>query len=98
MGTRVARLSRTAAIAIVYFLAAQFGLLLAFHGTNISPVWPPTGIAFAALYLFGYEMWPAIALGAFFANILNLPILTATGIATGNTLEAVVAVYLLRRF
>lgn len=92
------RLYRQAGIAAVYFLAAQLGLSLAFRGTNISPVWPPTGIAFAAVFLFGYEVWPAIALGAFLANFISLPLFTSLGIATGNTLEAIVGVYLLRRF
>ncbi len=37
------------ALAIVYHLAARVGLMTAYVQTNTSPVWPPTGIALAAL-------------------------------------------------
>jgi PAS domain S-box-containing protein len=61
-------------------------------------VWPPTGIALAALVSFGPRLWPGVALGAFFANwTAHEPALTAAGIATGNTLEALIGVALLRR-
>src|SRR6185436_14145484 len=62
-------------------------------------VWPPTGIALATVLLCGPTWtWPGIALGAFFANLLsNEPVLTAMGIAAGNTLEAVVGAMVLER-
>jgi len=44
------------ALAVVYYLAARLGLLLAFAESNVSPVWPPSGIALAALLLFGYRV------------------------------------------
>lgn len=85
-------------IAIVYFAAAEFGLSLASVHQNVTPVWPPTGIAIASLLIFGVRVWPGIFLGALAANVLtNLPIASATGIAIGNTLEAVVAWSLLKR-
>ena len=60
-------------------------------------VWPPTGIALVALLLGGYRLWPGIFLGALIANSwTGAPIPVALGIASGNTLEAVVATYLLR--
>src|SRR6185503_16689059 len=62
-------------------------------------VWPPTGIALAALLLFGYRLWPGVALGAFVANLwVGAPIGVATGIAVGNTLEALIGTLVLRRF
>jgi integral membrane sensor domain MASE1 len=62
-------------------------------------VWPPTGIAIAILWLGGYRYWPAIWLGALLANATtHESLLVAAGLATGDTLEAVLAVYLLRRF
>jgi PAS domain S-box-containing protein len=86
------------AIAIIYFAAAEFGLSLASVHTSVSPVWPPTGIAIAALLVFGRKFWPAILLGAFGANLLtHVSVPTAAGIAVGNTLEALTAWYLLRR-
>jgi PAS domain S-box-containing protein len=85
-------------VAVAYFWAAELGLSLASVHTNVSPVWPPTGIAIASLIIFGWSLWPAIFLGAFAANLLtNVPVLTAVGIAVGNTLEALVAYFLLRR-
>jgi len=86
------------ALAAIYFGAAKLGLALAFAAEQVSAVWPPTGIALAAVLLFGYRVWPGIALGAFLANVTaNEPVATAFGIAMGNTLEAVVGAWLLRR-
>ncbi|HVE80949.1 MAG TPA: MASE1 domain-containing protein [Candidatus Dormibacteraeota bacterium] len=91
-------LAKIAALALVYLAAAKFGLSLAFSVEQVSTVWPPTGIALAALLLMGYKYWPAIFAGAFVANMLtNVPAAVAAGIAIGNTLEAVVGAYLLRR-
>jgi len=90
-------------LALVYFVAAKVGLRLALVNPYATAVWPPTGIAIAALLLGGYRLWPGVALGAFLANLTNGP-LTAGGevaslsIATGNTLEALLAAYLVNRF
>lgn len=87
------------AVGVVYFLAARLGLSLASVHTNVSPVWPPTGVAIASLLLFGRSLWPAIILGAFAANLwTGVSVPTAAGIAVGNTLEAVLAVTLLARW
>jgi PAS domain S-box-containing protein len=85
-------------VAIVYFLAAELGLSLATLHENVTPVWPPTGIAIASLLIFGSRVWPGIFVGALAANLLtNIPVASALGIATGNTLEALVAWFLLQR-
>jgi signal transduction histidine kinase/CheY-like chemotaxis protein len=88
-----------AALAVVYFVAGKFSLKLAFLHASASPVWPPAGIALAALLLFGFRLWPAIFIGAFLVN-LTTPgnIFTSLGIATGNTLEAVIGAWLVQRF
>lgn len=79
-------------LAGVYFGAAKFGLSLASVHTNVSPVWPPTGIALAAVLLLGVRVWPGIFIGALIINIFTpVPAGTAFGIAIGNTLEAVIA-------
>lgn len=83
----------------VYFVTAKLGLMMGAVSGFATLVWPPTGIALAALLLFGFRLWPGIFGGAFLVNFLaGAPILTALGIATGNTLEALLAVTLLRRF
>src|SRR5690242_11101518 len=63
-----AYLASIAALAALYFGAAKLGLSLATLAEQVTLVWPATGIALAALLLFGYRMWPGIALGAFLAN------------------------------
>ena len=86
------------ALAVVYLIAAKLGLTLASEAEQVSAVWPPTGIAVAALLLLGRRAWPGVTLGAFLANATaHEPIWTALGIAVGNTLEALTAVWLLRR-
>jgi integral membrane sensor domain MASE1 len=86
-------------LAAVYYGATKLGLSLAFASPSVIAVWPPTGIALAALVLWGYRLWPGIALGAFLANSwTGLPIYSVLGITLGNTLEALAGVYLLRRF
>src|SRR5215207_9358357 len=83
-------------LAIVYFAAAELGLSLASLHSNVTPVWPPAGIAIASLLIYGRQLWPGIFVGAFAANLLTDVPLTATfGIAIGNTLLALVAYWLL---
>src|SRR6188474_2829498 len=84
-------------VAAAYFLAAELGLSLASVHTNVSPVWPPTGIAIAAVLLLGNRVWPGILLGALLANLLTpVPAAASAAIAVGNTLEALSAGWLLR--
>jgi len=91
-------LLRIAALAAVYYGAAKLGLTLAFANRSVTAVWPPAGIALAALLLWGYRYWPGVALGALFANgWTGVPIETVLGITVGNTLEALAGTYLLRR-
>jgi integral membrane sensor domain MASE1 len=62
----------------------------------VTAIWPPTGIALAALVLGGYRLWPGVALGAFLANSwTGIPVYSVLGITIGNTLEAVAGAYLL---
>ncbi len=85
-------------LAAGYYAAARFGLRYASIGRSISLVWPPTGIALAALTALGLRYWPSVAVAALLANLATpVPPLTAGLIACGNTLEAVLAAALLRR-
>ncbi len=87
------------ALAGVYFISAKLGLTLAFVQANATAIWPPTGIALAVLLIGGWDLWPGVFLGAFFANLLtNGTVWTSLGIASGNTLEALTAYYLVNRF
>ena len=78
------------AVAVGYVVAAQLGFRLAFVAEQVTTVWAPTGIGIAALVLWGYNLWPAIWIGAFIANAgSHAPLWTDGIVATGNTLEAV---------
>src|SRR5574341_1393825 len=86
-------------LAAAYFAAAKLGLSLASLHPSATPVWPPTGIALAALLLLGSRAGPGIFLGAFFANLTTYGTgWTSLGIATGNTLEGLVGAYLVNRY
>jgi signal transduction histidine kinase/integral membrane sensor domain MASE1 len=86
-------------LTFIYYLSAKLGLLLAVVNPSATAMWPPTGIALAALLLLGYRVWPAIFIGAFLANITTAgSVATSIGIALGNTLEGISGAYLLNRF
>ena len=91
-------LGQVVAVAALYILAALAGLRLDAVSGFASLVWPPTGIALAAVLLGGRRIWPGIFVGALVANLLSgAPSLAAAGIATGNTLEAIVGAYAVSR-
>lgn len=86
-------------LASIYFGVARFSLLLASPQKMMAPIWPPAGIALAVLLLFGYRLWPAIAIGSFTAEIsTGMPFGAAVGVAIGNTAMPVLAAYLMQRF
>ena len=97
--SRIPRWLSFAALVIVYVLAAKLGLHFAVVHASATPLWPPTGIALAALVLGGHRWWPTIFLGAFVANVTTAgSIATSLGIAAGNAAEALVGAALVRRF
>ena len=91
-------LAKTALLAGIYVLFARLGLMIQPVSAFATLVWAPSGIALAALLVFGYRFWPGIAIGAFIANFwTGAPAPVALGIAAGNTLEALFGAYALRR-
>ena len=85
-------------MALAYFAAAQLGLALAYGESTASAVWPPAGIALAALVVFGPRLWPGVLLGALLAEATSgVPLGSALGITAGNTLEALIGSFLLLR-
>jgi len=81
-----------------YLLGGSLGLSIYPVHDLASLVWPPAGIAVAALLLWGNRLWPVIFVAAFLVNFFNgAPVLICAGIAVGNTLEALTASYLMRR-
>jgi signal transduction histidine kinase/integral membrane sensor domain MASE1 len=81
---------------ILYYLVAVESLKLATLNTSVSPVWPPTGLAIATLFVFGRKFLPCIFLGAWLVNFMT-PIspITAVAIGFGNMCEAMAGYYLL---
>ena len=87
-------------LAVSYFIAAKFSLLLSIPPGNATAVWPPSGIASAALLLCGMRLWPGVWLGATLGNLFNTgaSVGTAALIGTGNTFETLILVFLIRRY
>ncbi|HEY2799681.1 MAG TPA: MASE1 domain-containing protein [Chthoniobacterales bacterium] len=89
----------TAVLAVVYFVVGKLSLQLAFLNPSASPVWPPAGIAIAALLVLGYRAWPAIFVAAFLVNFTTAGNIASTlGAAAGNSLEALCGAWLVNRF
>ncbi len=85
-------------VGLAYYLAARVSLRLALVEENVTPLWPPTGIAVVAFFGLGHRAWPAIAVAAL---LVNAPIsrspLAALATAGGNTIAPLLAAFLLRR-
>ena len=91
--------TRVVILIALYFLGGLLGKQGSFLSGSIALVWPPAGIALAAILLFGYRFWPGVAVGAIlfsFTNGMPLGFFTL-GTALGNTMGAIVCTFLLRR-
>ena len=94
-------------IAAAYFVLARISLLLSFQTSNATPVWPPSGLAFALMLHYGYKIAPAILAGAFAANVVVFQLNNAAGIfptiwvscliGIGNMAEALTGWWLLQK-
>src|SRR4051794_35111932 len=91
--------TRVVMLIALYFVGGLLGKQGVFLSGHVVLVWPPAGIALAAILLFGYSFWPGVALGAvLFATINGTPLGFFTfGTAIGNTMGAIVCTYLLKR-
>lgn len=88
-----------ATVAALYFLSAKLGLNFASLQPNATAVWPPTGLAIAALMLWGVRIAPAIFIGAILTNLdTGTDWITSSMIAFGNTAEALIGAFLVARF
>ena len=56
-------------LAAAYFVTGRLGLLAAIPPGYATVVWPPSGIALAALLLYGPSLWPGVVLGSFAVNV-----------------------------
>ena len=95
-------------LAAAYFITGSVGQALSIPPGNVTAVWMPSGIALAAVLLWGYRIWPGIWIGAFSVNVRTVfePTLdlsfaaclaVASAIATGSTIQALVGDFLISR-
>ncbi|MEG4086816.1 MASE1 domain-containing protein [Microcoleus sp. POL10_C6] len=69
LNPRTRTLLYTGILALAYFVTGKLAAsMLGLVKAEPSPVWPPAGIALAALLLQGRRMWPGIVLGSVLLN------------------------------
>ncbi|HEY5043586.1 MAG TPA: MASE1 domain-containing protein [Verrucomicrobiae bacterium] len=92
--------TRVVVLIALYFIGGLVGKETSFLSGSVALVWPPAGIALAAILLFGYRFWPGVALGAVLFSFMNgMPFGFFTfGTAIGNTMGAIVCAFLLKKF
>jgi PAS domain S-box-containing protein len=92
------RLAVLALIAFACYASSKLRLLVPIVQQRVTMLWPPAGIALAAVLLAGDWIWPAIALGSLLVSLsTGTPLGVAVVIAAGNTLSALIGGWLLRR-
>ncbi|MEG3841885.1 MASE1 domain-containing protein [Microcoleus sp. herbarium14] len=96
-------------LAAVYYGSGKLGIAIALPipPGNITALWPPSGIAWAANWCLGYRFWPAILLADMLTNVpglyenshdLTKAFATAGASAFGAVFEAIGGTVLLRRW
>lgn len=84
--------------ALLYFLSAKAVAPLSLvESGSVFAIWPPTGVALSAFFLFGYRAWLGVFLGALALNLTLTPFLPSAQIAVTNTLGPMAGFWLLRR-
>jgi diguanylate cyclase (GGDEF)-like protein/PAS domain S-box-containing protein len=89
----------SAALAVAYFVVGRLALELASVAGGVAPIWFPSGLALAALVVFGPRFAPGVLVGEFAVDAAHgLPPTAALVMACGDVAEILLAVHLLRRF
>ncbi|KNZ33178.1 MAG: hypothetical protein AD742_07995 [Methylibium sp. NZG] len=85
-------------LALACYLGGRIGQALPAFGPHFHVLWPPAGIALAAMLRLGVGMWPGVWIGAFLLALGagSTPWLAAL-LASGNTLGPALASFWLRR-
>ena len=96
----MAVVTRVTLLTALYVLGGLLGRKASFMHGSVDLVWPPAGLALAAILLLGYNFWPSIALGAVLFSVIDGVVLGyfTLGMVLGNTVGAVLCAYLLKRF
>jgi diguanylate cyclase (GGDEF)-like protein/PAS domain S-box-containing protein len=89
---------RALALSVAYFLGGRLGLLMADPGAHVALVWPPAGLALAALLRLGRGAWPGVWVGALAVALsIGTPLPLAVAIACGNTVGPLLGAWVLQR-
>lgn len=97
------------AVCLIYFVVGRLSLFLAIPPGFAAAVWPPSGIALAAVLILGNRVWLGVLLGSFLTNLFPSLDLTssttiikssliAMSIGGGAALQAVVGAALVRPY
>jgi two-component system cell cycle sensor histidine kinase/response regulator CckA len=90
--------ARVLGLTLLYAAASALGLLAATQSGNVSPLWPATGVALCMVWRAGPIALVAVALGTVLTTMFTAAHPAAiAGMALATTLEAGLAVGLLRR-
>lgn len=98
--TRLGPVTRVVILTAFYFVGGMLGKAASFMSGDVALVWPPAGIALAAILLFGFRFWPGVAIGAIvFSLLTGKPFgFFTSATAIGNTVGAITCAYLLKHF
>ena len=89
---------RTGLLLVAYYLTGRVGLAAPQFGANVTLIWPPAGIALAALLRFGLGVWPGVWLGSLaLALSIGTPFWLAALTAFGNTLGPLLGAWVMQR-
>jgi CheY-like chemotaxis protein len=95
---KLTTLTRVVILIALYFVGGLVGRETSFLSGSVALVWPPAGIALAAILLFGYRFWPGVAPGAILFSFMNgmplgfFTLGTAIGKTTGKELKTVLVI------
>ena len=97
---RLVYLGRILLLASAYFVFGEASFQISVsHNIVTLVVFAAEGFALAFALRYGYRIWPGIFLGQLVLALYNdLPLLAALMISAINSMEAMIAVYLFRRF
>ena len=85
-------------LAVAYGVTGKLGLLLATPPGYATAIWPPSGLALAALLVWGYRVWPGIALGSFLINLWTVATSHTVALPTFVTLAVCIGLFRNNRF
>jgi diguanylate cyclase (GGDEF)-like protein len=85
--------------AVVYVATGKAALELSYAHPAATYIFPPAGIALGALLVLGYRVWPVVLLAAtlLYSSVLGA-VVAVPILAAANTLEGLLAAYLVNRF